>query len=149
MDGKEIDGGKIVLRVSKYLTQVERPTAKNTYNNLFVKNLPSPSFSEDDLKSLFDPFGEILSSIIVKDENGESRCFGFVCFKKSEDAIKAALEMNGKDGLYVVRALKKADRQAEIKRNTEMFKKSLSKLNLYVREFPKDTTEDELAEFFG
>jgi RNA recognition motif-containing protein len=36
----------------------------------------------------------------MMDENGVSKGFGFVCFKRPEDAQKA-LELHGNDGLYV------------------------------------------------
>jgi polyadenylate-binding protein len=57
--------------------------------------------------------------------------------------------MHGKDGIYVRRALKKPQREAEIKRLSEKFKKSMQKFNLYVKNFPLDTTEEELKEFFA
>ena len=47
------------------------------------------------------------------------------------------------------RALKKSDREAELKKQTEKYKKSMQKLNLYVKNFPMDTKEEELREFFS
>ncbi|GFR09258.1 polyadenylate-binding protein 1 [Trichonephila clavata] len=58
------------------------------YNNLHVKNLHK-SITENELKTLFERFGPILSVKIPLDENGQSRGFGFVCFQKEEDASKA------------------------------------------------------------
>ena len=56
----------------------------------------------------------------MKGSNGESKGFGFVCYEKPESAIKAVTELHGKDGgLYVVRALKKEARIAEIKKTSE------------------------------
>lgn len=48
--------------------------------------------------------------------SGKSKGFGFVCFKNPKSAQDATAAMNGKDGLYVVRALKKEARVAEIRR---------------------------------
>ena len=51
----------------------------------------------------------------MRDENGRSRCFGFVCFENAENAAKAKEEkhnkMNGSKPLYVALAQRKEDRQ--------------------------------------
>ncbi|GFR18737.1 polyadenylate-binding protein 1 [Trichonephila clavata] len=84
------------------------------YNNLHVKNLHK-SITENELKTLFERFGPILSVKIPLDENGQSRGFGFVCFQKEEDASKAREEMD--HFLYKTKILeinfnqKKAERQ--------------------------------------
>jgi len=38
---------------------------------------------------MFSEFGELESVSIPKDEKGDYRDFGYVCFKKCEDAEKA------------------------------------------------------------
>lgn len=59
---------------------------------LFVGNI-SHSMNNDDLKKVFEPFGEVLSAQIVMDrETGRSRGFGFVEMENNraaDDAIKA------------------------------------------------------------
>lgn len=46
--------------------------------NIFVSNL-SHSVSSDDLKALFEPFGEVSSAKVIDDrDTGISKCFGFV-----------------------------------------------------------------------
>ena len=60
--------------------------------NLYISNL-DPWIKNKDLKKLFDKFGEIIS---VKVIYGSGKRFGFVCFKRSEDAMAAISEMNGK-----------------------------------------------------
>lgn len=124
MDGKVLDNGEGTLKVDKFSPPMERAQTKNNFNNLFVKQFPKDPFTEEDLTALFEPYGEILSCIIMKGDQGESKGFGFVCFKESHCAVKAASELNGKDGLHVVRALKKEDRQAEIKKASERYKSS-------------------------
>jgi RNA recognition motif-containing protein len=85
----------------------------------------------------------------MMDEKKESLGFGFICFKDPDHAFNALKELNGKDGLFVCKAMKKADRLAEIRRQTERYKRSMLKFNLYVKNFPADSTEDELREFFS
>ena len=45
---------------------------------------------------MFRPFGELESVSIPKDEKGELREFGYVCFKTCEDAEKAQEALNKK-----------------------------------------------------
>jgi polyadenylate-binding protein len=131
----------VKLSVTKFTPPSERVQAKSNFNNLFVKNFPKLDYSEEDLMKVFEPYGEILSAIIMKGENGESKGFGFVCFKTPSSAINAVSELNGKDGLHVVRALKKEDRLAEIRKGTERYKNSQARFNLYFKNFPPQTVE--------
>jgi RNA recognition motif-containing protein len=64
--------------------------------NIFVGNLPRTA-SEEELRKLFEPFGEISSVAIIKDKfSGESRGFGFIEMP-DEAAAKAAIAgLNGK-----------------------------------------------------
>ena len=56
--------------------------------NLFVKNL-DPSINSASLQDIFGKFGNILSCKVAE-ENGKSKCFGFVQFD-SDDSATAAL----------------------------------------------------------
>merc|ERR1719341_3156743 len=71
--------------------------------------------------------------IIAADDSGKTKGFGFVSFEDSESAEKAVEELNGSDiggkTLYVGRAQKKAERQAELKKKFEQLK--LERLNRY------------------
>ena len=63
---------------------------------LYVGNLPY-STSEDDLKDMFNEFGEVSSSKIISDrETGRSRGFGFVEIE-SDGAQKAIDALDGKE----------------------------------------------------
>ncbi|MBL0105041.1 MAG: RNA-binding protein [Bacteroidetes bacterium] len=64
---------------------------------LFVKNIEG-SVNEVLLESIFRQFGEVEDTKIVYDKiTWESRGFGFVTFKKKEDAQKAIEGLNGKE----------------------------------------------------
>ena len=97
---------------------------------------------------MFVPYGEILSTVVMRNKGSFSLGFGFVCFKDPESAAKALSALNGKEGLYVRQALKKRDRELEIKRVTDKFRNSMLKYNLYFKNVPLESTEDELKEFF-
>lgn len=50
---------------------------------------------ENVLESLFKKFGKIVSATIMKDDDGNSRGFGFVCFENEIHAAIAKKDMNG------------------------------------------------------
>ncbi len=65
--------------------------------NLFVGNL-SFQTTESELRSLFEPFGQITRVHIATDrETGRSRGFAFVEMSNDEEAARAMTALDGKD----------------------------------------------------
>lgn len=62
--------------------------------NLYVKNL-EPNITDDLLRSKFSEFGKVYSAVVMKDEVGKSRGFGFVTFELQDQAMKAMEATNG------------------------------------------------------
>jgi len=99
----------------KFEQQKQERASRYNGINLYVKNLDD---SEDDskLRAHFAPFGSISSAKIMRDDKGNSRGFGFVCFTTPEEAQRAIHEMNGKifgaKPLYVALAQRKDVRRA-------------------------------------
>ncbi|XP_033375490.1 polyadenylate-binding protein 4 isoform X3 [Parus major] len=95
------------------------------FTNVYIKNF-GDDMDDERLKELFGKYGKTLSVKVMTDPTGKSKGFGFVSFEKHEEANKAVEEMNGKDingkMLFVGRAQKKAERQAELKRRFEQLK---------------------------
>jgi polyadenylate-binding protein len=85
----------------------------------------------------------------MKDDDGKSKQFGFVCYKNTADATRALEELNDKDGLFVTRAMKKDERKKEVRKQTEKFKKSMVRFNLFLKNVPDSATDEELFEFFS
>ena len=84
----------------------------------------------------------------------QSRQFGFVCFKSSEDAQKALDHIsldkeNSRNKLYVVEAKTKQQRKAELERSSYQFKRSMQMLNLIVRNVDAEVTKEEFESFFS
>lgn len=149
--------GKIVT-VCKFLAKRDR--AQNgvdfsKFTNIYVKNLDL-STKSDDLKKLFSRFGQINSCVIMTDPDGKSKGFGFINFDKPEGAKQAVDEMNGQmvDGkvIYVGRAQKKSEREAELKAKFEQLKlERMAKeagVNLYIKNLDDSYDDEKLrAEF--
>lgn len=65
--------------------------------NLYVGNL-SFQTSNSQLESLFADFGEVTSAQVITDrETGQSRGFGFVEMKTSDEAASAVTGLNGRE----------------------------------------------------
>jgi RNA recognition motif-containing protein len=63
--------------------------------NIFVGNL-SFNTAEDELRQLFEPFGQVdRVSIMTDRDTGRSRGFGFVEMASNEDGEKAITALNG------------------------------------------------------
>merc|ERR1719262_2002259 len=71
------------------------------------------------LRALFESFGTITSCTATKDEKGQCKGFGFVCFQSPDEATKAVTEMHLKvvkgKPLYVGLAEKKEARQERLR----------------------------------
>ncbi len=65
--------------------------------SIYVGNLPWRT-TADDLRALFEPYGEVENSRIVTDrETGRSRGFGFVDMRDGEAGQKAISELHNYD----------------------------------------------------
>ena len=65
--------------------------------NIFVGNL-SYSSTEDSIRALFEPFGDIDSVKIITDrDTGRSRGFGFVEMPNDDEARAAIAALDGQD----------------------------------------------------
>ena len=74
----------------RHLSQPIQPST-----NVFLNFIP-PSFTENDLRKLCEPYGTIIcSKIMINLETGESRCFGFVRFETLNQAQAAIKALNG------------------------------------------------------
>jgi hypothetical protein len=79
-------------------TELAHPTAQcrgRRVKNIFVGNL-SFNTNEDELRQLFEPFGQVdRVSIMTDRDTGRSRGFGFVEMASNEDGEKAITALNG------------------------------------------------------
>ncbi len=62
--------------------------------NIFIAKLSS-STTSDDLKTLFEEYGEVTSANVITDRmTGHSKKFGFVEMKNDDEASKAIKELD-------------------------------------------------------
>ena len=118
-----IQNGKIVLGKPLIISPlIPSKSRENLVNNVYVKNFPK-NFDENDLKKLFEVYGDISSIFITRDEFGNSKGFGFVCYNNpihAALAIKGLKSKNicfpGLQPIYVSLAMKKQDRVEQLKK---------------------------------
>lgn len=148
LNGKKVFVGKFVPRKEREKQLGEKA---KMFTNVFVKNFGEEIDTDEKLQEMFTKYGEISSAKVMTDESGKGKGFGFVSFENPDDAEKACEELNEKEmpngkKLYVGRAQKKAERQAELRRKFEQIKMDrlnrYQGVNLYVKNLD-DTIDDE------
>lgn len=153
LNGKKVFVGRFMSR--KERIEVLGDKAKK-FTNVYVKNLPE-GFDDDKLRDLFETYGKIISAKVMSDDSGKTRGFGFVSFEDHEAAAKAVDELQQKDidgrEIYVGRAQKKAERQAELKDKFERMKRDRINryhgVNLYVKNLDEQIDDERLRKEFS
>jgi polyadenylate-binding protein len=155
VNGKMLNGKKVY--VGAFVPRKERlaENSQKKFTNVFIKNLDE-NVDDEKLKQIFTEFGPIRSYIIMKDDQGKSKGFGFVNFENPEDAEKAVLGLHEKevDGkvVFVGRAQKKSEREAELRSKFEMIKmEHMTKyqgVNLYIKNLDDDIDDTKLRGIF-
>lgn len=159
---KAVNGKMIndrIVFIGPFIPRSERKSAggKAKFTNCYVKNF-GDELDEEGLKKLFGEYGEIKSACIMRDSDGKSKGFGFVCFSEPESAESAVEKLHGKDmnghSLYVSRAQRKAERQEVLrqhfeKQRAERLSKYASGVNLYVKNLDDSIDDERLREAFS
>lgn len=114
---------------------------KSGVGNVFVKNLAA-TVDNKGLFDFFSVFGNILSCKVATDEAGVSKGYGYVHYETAEAAQDAIQKINGQmledKEVFVGTFLRRQDRAS-----------TNEWTNLYAKNFPKDWTEERLAEVFS
>lgn len=143
--------------VAKFLPKKERALQKgNSWSNVYIKDLDL-SLTESQLTSKFDEFGKTTSVAIMRNPDGSSKGFGFVCFEKHDDAQKAVDAMHGAllgtKKIWCGPAQKKSEREAELKSKFRVLKlEQMTKytgINLYIKNLEDEITEERLKKEFS
>ena len=134
LNGKKVFVGRFVPRKDR---EIELGEKAKMFTNVFIKNLPE-ELEETTLTELFEKYGQITSLKIMKGDDGKSKGFAFVSYEDPAEAEAAVEELNNKemDGgktMYVGRAQKKAERQAELKKKFEALK--MERMTRYIYKY--------------
>lgn len=63
------------------------------FKNVFIKNF-GEALDEGKLQELFSKYGEITSCVIMNDDSGKSKGFGFVAFESHEAADVVSIHVH-------------------------------------------------------
>ncbi|KAI3386774.1 hypothetical protein SNEBB_004774 [Seison nebaliae] len=159
-NGKTID--KFTINVSKFIPKEKRKTDENHFTNVYVKNFEEALDSES-LAKLFSKFGPIERTKVMTDDEGRSKGFGFVSFKKWESAKEAVEKMNKyilevRDTttennrpivheLFVCKAMKKAHRKVMLEKEHDKLKDN--GITLLVRYINEQVTQKQVEDYFS
>jgi len=146
LNGKKVFVGRFIPRKDR---EKEMGEKAKRFTNVYIKNF-GDELDDEKLRDMFEKYGKITSYKVMSDEIGKARGFGFVSFEDPECAERACDELNGMEiggrHMYVARAQKRAERQAELKRRFEALKLERQNryqgVNLYVKNLD-DTIDDE------
>jgi len=149
--GKKVYVGPFISRKERIAQNISKE-----FTNIYIKNL-NETVGDEQLQTLFSKFGTIKSAVIMKDSQGKSKGFAFINFDSPKAAEKAVEEMNNKqyEGkvMYVGRAQKKAEREAELRQKFEQIKQEqmmkYQGVNLYVKNLEDNIDDDKLRELFS
>ncbi|XP_078331762.1 polyadenylate-binding protein 1-like [Crassostrea virginica] len=127
------------------------------FNNVYVKNF-SEEIDDEKLRDMFEPYGKIISAkVMTDDSSGKGKGFGIVSFEDPEAAEKAVEALNGNENsgkvLFVGRAQKKIEPQAELKEKFEYVKMEgvnrYQGVNLYVKNLDYTIDDERLRKEFA
>lgn len=153
LNGKKVFVGRFMSRRERM--EVLGDKAKK-FTNVYIKNF-GEGLSDDQLKDMFETYGGVISAKVMTADDGKSKGFGFVSFEDHDAASRAVDDLNGKDmegrEVYVGRAQKKAERQAELKDKFERIKleriNRYQGVNLYVKNLDDNIDDERLRKEFS
>jgi polyadenylate-binding protein len=152
LNGKQVYVGPF-LKKNERLRVMSK---SNQFTNVFIKNLDK-SINEEQLRNMFSKFGEIQSCVVMRDENGNSKGFGFINFTDHDSAAASVEDMNGKEiegkKIFVGRAQKKAERIAMLRDRFGALsidrKRKYQGLNVYVKNLDDSIDDEQLKKEFS
>ncbi|CAK5118019.1 unnamed protein product [Meloidogyne enterolobii] len=90
---QSIIGSRFVKINSEYFLDMIVSEARK-FNRVYVSSV-HPELLEEDLRSVFEAFGEIQKCMLAKDASGRHRSFGYIEFSTQQAAKEAVEGMNG------------------------------------------------------
>lgn len=113
-------------------------------SKLFIGGLPY-EVSTDDLKEMMEKQGSVQDCVVVKDDEGKSRGFGFVTFSSKEEAQSAISKYDG----YRIKGRRISVKDADNKGEKKEKKADPAGQKLYVGNLSFKLTNDDLIKHFS
>jgi polyadenylate-binding protein len=115
-----------------------------------------PALTEAQLQAKFEEHGKTTSVAIMRNPDGTSKGFGFVCYEKHDDANAAVDKLQGQPlgtkKIWCGPAQKKSEREQELKTKFRVLKleqmTKYSGINLYIKNLEDEITEERLKKEF-
>lgn len=152
VNGMLLNGKKVFVGPFKPKKERSAEESKQKFTNIFVKNLDT-AFTQEQLAQKFSEFGKTTSAVIMTNEKGESKGFGFVNFENPEDAQKAVETLNGSlingKPVYVGRAQKKHEREEELRQQRMEQLNKYNGINIYIKNLDDSIDDDRLRQEFS
>jgi len=134
-----MDGSQVGMTQNGGATSPDHSDDGVSKTNLIVNYLPQ-TMSQDEIRSLFSSIGELESCKLIRDKpTGQSLGYGFVNYKRAEDAEKAINTLNG------LRLQNKTIKVSLARPSSE----SIKGANLYISGLPKSMTQLDLEALFS
>ena len=152
INGMELEGK--VVQVMPFQSKKQRSGNAGVvkFTNVYVKNIPA-KVSEKELTEKFSEFGPLTSVVVMTDENGNHKGFGFINFENADHAAKAVDTLHEKDfqgqKLYVARAQKKAERLQQLRKQFEERRMKYQESNLYIKNLDDAVDDTKLFDMFA
>jgi len=157
LNGKLMNGQKV--HIGPFVSKKDRlQQSQAQYTNVFIKNL-AEDVTEQNLEEelLKGKYGVVQSKVVMRDQDGKSKGFGFINFDTHENAQRAVEELNNTEfhgkAIYVGRAMKKAERQALLREQYEQRKAERNSkyqgVNVYIKNLVPEVDDDTLRKEFA
>lgn len=114
----------------------------NNTANLFVKGI-NTTVKPREIYELFMKYGEIMSSKICEDENGNLRGYGYINYYNLDSAEKAIKDLNKKEFKGSILEIE------HFQKKNERFNSYMGNNSIYIKNIPNDMTDDNLKNMFS
>ena len=151
LNGASINNQEVHLEM--YNKQRMSPEAY--FRNIYIKNLPS-NYKEEDIRRLFEEFGQI-QSVKILEKHNKPYISALCCMSTHDQAVNAINQLNGKEiggvTVFCDRYKNTKERvthnQQQVDKNRRNKYEQFRGRNFYIKNFDENVNEEELISYFS